>query len=268
MLAHSKGLLIRRMVDAGMTIPEKNIAALQSVRVDAEEMVRYVVDRRLNDLDADICILTSQVREYGVAVGRVGEAVNQIAGASAGSDAVARKLQQEITGMTMQIGNRVACGASVAKSARHQDKMEAATRKLETIGEHGAEEKEKDAAEAFAAAAVVLRRASRPRGRIIQLSMKDRAIIDPMKVSEGEALLRARAWHKWRSWRSELYPSRQLSGYFERISPPRTEARAGEDAAVSVGLAGDETPEVNGVEGAELEASEDSDAWALFEDQQ
>ncbi|CAI5473509.1 unnamed protein product [Closterium sp. Yama58-4] len=287
------------MVDAGMSIPEKNIAALQRFRAEAEEVVRYVVDRRLNDLAADLCILTSQVREYGVAVGRVGEAVKQVAGASAGSDAVARKLQQDIMGMTNQLGGRAVGGASVAILECLKDNMEVPAGKLATIGEHGAEEKytgvrfcrrkgkwqagiglegqktkttllgnwetEKDAAEAFAAAAVVLCRASRPRGRIIELSTEDRAIIDPMKVSEGEALLLVRAWHKWRSWRSELYPSRQLSGYFERISPPQSAARAGEDTAVSVGVAGQENAVVNAGEGAEHESSEDSDAWAMFE---
>ncbi|CAI5473510.1 unnamed protein product [Closterium sp. Yama58-4] len=76
----------------------------------------------------------------------------------------------------------------------------------------GAYDTEVDAAEAYAAAALVLRKGwGPPRGYVMELKIEDRAILDSMTHDEGTELLTAKAWHKWRSWRRELYPSAFLA---------------------------------------------------------
>ncbi|CAI5466703.1 unnamed protein product [Closterium sp. Yama58-4] len=92
----------------------------------------------------------------------------------------------------------------------------------------GSWDSELEAAEAYAAAAAVLRKDWRPpRGEVITLKLADRANIEKMTHAEGTALLKARAWHKWRTWREELYPTSVLAGTAPiPISPP-----AGENAA-------------------------------------
>ncbi|CAI5483876.1 unnamed protein product [Closterium sp. Yama58-4] len=76
----------------------------------------------------------------------------------------------------------------------------------------GAYDSEVDAVEAYAAAALVLRKGwGPPRGHVMELRIEDRAILESMTHDQGTELLKAKAWHKWRSWRRELYPSAFLA---------------------------------------------------------
>ncbi|CAI5526292.1 unnamed protein product [Closterium sp. Naga37s-1] len=98
----------------------------------------------------------------------------------------------------------------------------------------GSWDTEIDAADAYAAAAAVLRKDwGPPRGHMIKLKLEDRAIIEHMTHADGTALLKARAWHNWCSWHRELYPSAVLAETTVGLPLPSSAEHAAADGVAA-----------------------------------